>query len=305
MEFLYILEGIRNPVLDAVFSFLTEFGGETMFLAAALYLYWCVDKQKGYYLMTVGFLGTLANQFLKLYCRVPRPWVRDPNFTIVESAREGAAGYSFPSGHSQNSVGTFGVMARDNRNKLGKGISIALCVLVPFSRMYLGVHTPADVLVGSGMAVGFIFLLRPVVYAKDGKYIPALFAVMAMLGLAFVAYTELFPFPADIDAHNLESALSNSYTLMGAMAGMIVAYYADRCWLHFPTHGTALGQGLKLVLGALLVLGVKAGLKAPLEALFAGHMASRAVRYFLVVIVAGVVWPMTFRWFARLGKKEV
>ena len=302
MEFLYLLEGIRNPVLDAVFSFITEFGGETFFLGAALFLYWCEDKRQGYYLMAVGFLGTLANQFLKLYCRVPRPWVRDPNFTIVESAREGASGYSFPSGHSQSSVGTLGVLAQDKRNR--KWLCIALCVLVPFSRMYLGVHTPADVLVGSGMAVGFIFLLRPVVYAKEGKYIPALFAVMVALGLAFLAYTELFPFPADIDAHNLESAVKNSYTLIGALLGMIVAYYADKYWLHFPTDGSSTAQALKFVLGAILVLGVKSCLKAPLEALFAGHMASRAVRYFLVVIVAGVVWPMTFRWFAGLGKKE-
>ena len=50
--------------------------------------------------MTVGFFGTLVNQFLKLVCRVPRPWVRDPNFTIVEAARADATGYSFPSGHT-------------------------------------------------------------------------------------------------------------------------------------------------------------------------------------------------------------
>ena len=304
MEFLYLLEGIRNPVLDAVFSFITELGGETFFLGAALFLYWCVDKRNGYYLIAVGFLGTLANQFLKLTCRVPRPWVRDPNFTIVESAREGASGYSFPSGHSQSSVGTFGSIAMTTEKKWLRGLCIAVCVLVPFTRMYLGVHTPADVLVGSGMAVGFIFLLRPVVYAKDGKYIPALFAVMVALGLAFVAYTELFPFPADIDAHNLESAIKNSYTLIGALLGMIVAYYADQYWLHFPTDGSSTAQALKVVLGGFLVMAVKSELKAPLEALFGGHMVSRAVRYFLVVIVAGVIWPMTFRWFAGLGKKE-
>ncbi|MBR2047902.1 MAG: phosphatase PAP2 family protein [Oscillospiraceae bacterium] len=304
MGILYFLESIRNPVLDAFFSFITEFGGETFFLGAALFLYWCVDKRQGYYLMAVGFLGTLANQFLKLTCRVPRPWVRDPNFTIVESAREGASGYSFPSGHSQTSVGTFGVIARENRNKWVRSLATALCVLVPLSRMYLGVHFLSDVLVGSGMALGFIALLRPVVYGKDGKYIPAMFGVMVLLALLFLAYTELWPFPADIDPHNLESAVKNSYTLLGSLLGMIAAYYADQRWLRFPTEAPQNAQAVKVAVGAMLVLGVKAGLKAPLEALFGGHMVSRAVRYFLVVIVAGVIWPMTFRWFAGWGKKE-
>ena len=304
MEFLYLLEGIRNPVLDTFFSLITEFGGETLFLATALILYWCVDKRQGYYLMAVGFLGTLANQFLKLACRIPRPWVRDPNFTIVESAREGAAGYSFPSGHSQTSVGTFGAVAMCNRNKWVTWISIALCVLVPFSRMYLGVHTPADVLVGSGMAVAFLLILKPVIYGRGGKNIPILFAGMTVLGICFVLYTELFPFPADIDAHNLESAVKNSYTLMGALLGMIVAYYADEKKLHFPTGGVWYAQLGKVGGGLIVVLAVKSGLKAPLEALFGGHMVSRAVRYFLVVIVAGVIWPMTFRWFAKWGNKE-
>ena len=53
-----------------------------------------------------------------------------------------------------------------------------------------------------------------------------------------------------------------------------------------------------------LVLLVKEGMRAPLDALFAGHMASRAVRYFLTVAVAGLVWPLTFRWFGNLGKKN-
>ena len=304
MEFLYFLEELRNPVLDVFFSFITEFGGETVFLATALYLYWCVDKRQGYYLLAVGFLGTLTSQFMKITCRIPRPWVRDPSFTIVESAREAATGYSFPSGHSQSSVGTFGSIAACARQKWVRILCIAVCVLVPFSRMYLGVHTPADVLVGSAIAVAMIFLLKPIVFGKDGKNIPLLFAVMIVMGIAFVGFMEFFPFPEAIDPHNLESAVKNSYTLIGALLGMIVAYYFDEHHLHFPTEGTATAQALKMVIGAVLVLAVKSGLKAPLDALFAGHMIALAARYFLVVIVAGVLWPMTFRWFSRLGRKD-
>ena len=70
MDFLYFLEGIRNPVLDTFFSLITHFGSETLFLAIAIIIFWCVSKSKGYFLMTVGFFGTLLNQFLKLLCRM-------------------------------------------------------------------------------------------------------------------------------------------------------------------------------------------------------------------------------------------
>lgn len=304
MDFLYFLESIRTPVMDTLMGAVTELGGETAFLVAALILFWCVDKRQGYYLMAVGFLGTLSNQFIKITCRVPRPWVRDPEFTIVESAREAATGYSFPSGHSQTAVGTFGTIARCNRRKWLRTVCIAICVIVPFSRMYLGVHYPSDVLVGSGMALGFIALLHPVCYKNDGKYIPALFVVMILLALAFVAYVQYFPFPADIDAANLESAIKNSYTLMGALLGMVVVYFVDENKLHFPTQGKWYAQVLKILGGLVLVLTIKSGLKSPLEALFGGHMIARAARYGLIVLAAGIIWPLTFPWFAKLGSKE-
>ena len=160
MDFLYLLENIRVPVLNEIMLLITRLGEETAFLVAALIVFWCVVKYKGYYVMTVCFIGTMANQFLKLACRVPRPWVLDENFTILEQAKEAAAGYSFPSGHSQSAVGTFGSIAAFTNKRWMKWICIIICVLVPYSRMYIGVHTPADVLVGAGMACVLVWFLR-------------------------------------------------------------------------------------------------------------------------------------------------
>ena len=123
MSFLYWLESIRCPFLDAVMQAFTCFGEELAFLLLALTIFWCVSKEEGYYLLFVGFFGTVLNQFLKLLCRIPRPWVRDPDFTIVESARSGAGGYSFPSGHTQNAVGT---------------LDFATCMLTESTLSYLG-----------------------------------------------------------------------------------------------------------------------------------------------------------------------
>ena len=283
---------------------ITKLGEETAFLAVALILFWCVDKRTGYYVMSVGFVGTIGSQFLKLACRVPRPWVLDPEFTILEEAREAASGYSFPSGHSQSAVGTFGVMAAAIKKKWLRIVFIAIAVLVPLSRMYIGVHTPADVLVGSGMSVILIFALKPLVYGKDGKGMKALLAGMIVLALAYLAYVELWPFPVDIDAHNLQSGYKNAYTLLGALLGVAVTYVVDEKKLQFQVKAVWWAQVLKVVLGLGVVLLVKEGLRTPLELLFGGHMAARAVRYFLIVVIAGIVWPLTFPWFRNLGLKE-
>lgn len=304
MDFLYFLERIRMPGLNEFMLAVTYFGDEIAFLVIALVLFWCVDKRQGYYVMAVGFFGTLANQFLKITCRVPRPWVLDENFTILEQAREAASGYSFPSGHTQNSVGTFGSIAMTTKNKWIKGLCIALTVLVPLSRMYIGVHTPADVLVAAGIAVALMVVMKPVVYNQDGRYIPVMLWVGLALAAAYLCYVELFPFPADVDAANLNSAVKNAYTLLGALSGMLVVHYVDEKWLQFKTHAIWWAQILKLLGGLGLVLLVKEGVEAPLDLMFGGHMAARGVQYFLVVAVAGMVWPLTFRWFDKLGRKE-
>lgn len=304
MEFLYFLESIRIPWLDSVVLALTELGGETVFLAAALVLFWCVDKRQAYYMMSVGFIGTIFSQFMKIMCRIPRPWVRDPGFTIVEAAREGAGGYSFPSGHSQSSVGTFGALAATAKNRWLKVFSICACVFVPLTRMYLGVHTPADVLVGSGISLVLLALLYPVFYRSDGKYIPILFIGMSVLAVVYTLFIEFFPFPADIDGENLYSAGKNAYTLLGAMVGMTAVYFYDEKKLRFSTKGVWYVQLLKVAGGLILVLAIKEGMKAPINTLCGGHLIGRSIRYCLTVLVAGIVWPLNFPRFAAIGRKE-
>ena len=129
MQLLYALAKLRTPFLDTVLGALTNCGGEIVFMAVAIIVFWCVSKSCGYYMLTVGFVGTIVNQFLKLVFRIPRPWVLDPDFQIVESARAGATGYSFPSGHTQNVVGTLGGKF-DIASTLGQGTTVTVTLPV-------------------------------------------------------------------------------------------------------------------------------------------------------------------------------
>lgn len=310
MPVLHFFESIRNPVLDALFSVITLCGEETVFMAVGMIVFWCVSKYQGYFLLCTGFAGTIINQFLKMLFRIPRPWVKDPSFTIVESAKEAATGYSFPSGHTQTSVGLFGGLARWNTNRIIRIICISLCVLVPVSRMYLGVHTPQDVLVSVGLALALVFLACPLFKkAQDSpKTMYAILFSLAAITFAFTLFVNLYTFPESVYAeeniHNLLSARKNGATLSGCIVGLIAVYTVDLKWTKFPTNAVWWAQIIKAVGGLALVLLAKELLRAPLDALLDGSLWARSIRYFIMVIVGGVLWPLTFNWFSKLGGRK-
>ena len=307
MNFLYILESIRNPILDVVMSIVTYVGDEAFFLLAALFVFWCVDKKSGYLVLAVGFSGTLVNQFMKITWRIPRPWVLDPNFTIVESAREAATGYSFPSGHSTNAVGTLGAIAVSSKKKLIWILCTAGAILVPLSRMYLGVHTPKDVVVGSLIAIVCVAIFAPLMNLiyKTPKNMYAMFITMLVIANIYLVYTFVLNYLEGIDPENLYEAQKNACSLVGSLIGVLIAYTLERRDVNFDTKAPLLGQILKLVLGVGIAVGIKSGLKPLFNLIFGDALiAPNVLRYMIVVIFAVYVWPKTFKFFAKIGAKK-
>lgn len=303
MDFLYALEGIRTQPITDLMSVLTYLGTQYVFMIIAVIMLWCIDKRKAYFIFAVSLLGTIANQWLKLVFRIPRPWVLDPDFTIVESAREAAGGYSFPSGHTQFAVGAFGAIAVATKKRWVRVICIAIILIVPFSRMYLGVHTPLDVGVAFACALALVALLWPCFKDEERFHasIPFLLGGMLVAAIAFAVWVHTAPFPADIDAENLAEGLKNAWLLLGCTVGLIVSYLFDRLYLHYEVKAPLPGQILKVVLGLALMLGIIVGLKPVLAVLCGGAAWASAIRYGLAVIFAGCIWPLTFSRFARIG----
>ena len=308
MSVLYWLESIRNPFLDALMQFFTYFGEELLFIVLALAVFWCVDKREGYYLLFVGFVGTILNQFLKLLCHIPRPWVRDPSFQPVKSALGGATGYSFPSGHTQNVAGTLGGIARWSKRRAVRIVCVVVLLLTSFSRMYLGVHTPLDVGVGLATAVVLVFALYPIVRAAadEPKRMAALLGVMVIMALAFVLYANLWAAPAQSAEalENLYEGQKNSYSLLGALLGFCVAYPLERRFIRFEEKAVWWVQILKVAGGLLGLLAIKQGLKLLFIAMGFTWLGTNAIRYFAVVLFAALVWPQVFPWLNRLAARR-
>lgn len=299
MQILYLLEKIRNPILDAFFSVITYFGDEILFLAVAILFFWCVDKRRGYYILTVGLVGTVFNQMLKLIFRIDRPWVKDPDFKPIENAIEAATGYSFPSGHTQNVTGTFGSIAASSKRRGVRIFSAVMIALVAFSRMYLGVHTPLDVGVSLLLGALLVFALYPIFKNEENfkRFMPYVVIGCAAISVIFFVFVMLLP-KEGLDPHNLQSGMKNAGTLLGCTVGLVAVYFADTKFLNFRTDAPWYFQAVKLIVGLAIVLGIKSGLSAPLTTLFGNEYVARAVRYCLIVIFSGIVWPLTFGFFA-------
>lgn len=302
MEFLYLLEKIRNPVFDFFFSAITLLGDETAFLLISILIFWCVNKRNGYYVLISGFFGTLINQAMKLLCKIPRPWIKDSGFTTVGNSQSGAGGFSFPSGHTQNSVSTFGAIFLFAKQKWLKIACIVIAILVPVSRMYLGVHTPWDVLAGAGCALVILILLEDV-FVNDElftKVMPFIVGALVLGSIGFFIYAELTALPPE--AHNtyegIMSAKRNSRTLLGCSLGVVLVYVLDRFVIKFETKAPWYAQVIKFLLGVGIIFLVKSFADIPLGAVMGDY--ERIVRYFILVAFAGAVWPLTFPYFAKM-----
>ena len=307
MQLLYALEQIRVPWLTSFLSALTNFGGLYGFMVLSIIVFWCIDKRCGYFMLSLGFVGTVVNQFLKIIFRIPRPWVLDPAFKPVEAAVPDATGFSFPSGHTQNVFATFGGIFAWTKKAWLKIVCAVLILLVAFSRMYLGVHTPLDVGVSCGVGILLLVVLYPLFRSLDEhpNRMYGFLGALALLLLAFLLYSYLWPFPEWMNAPehyvNITEARHNASLLTGALVGLTIAYTLDIRVVHFDTKARWWAQILKTVVGLVITLAIIEGLKKVL-----GHSdIVTCLRYGLGVFFAAGVWPMTFGWFAKLGGKAV
>ena len=300
MEFLKTLAKIRNPVLDAVMQFFTTFGEESLFILLALAFFWCIDKKRGYFLLFTGFAGIAVNQILKMTFRIPRPWVLDPEFEIVSSAREQATGYSFPSGHTQVASTLYGGIAQSAKKKWEWITGLSLTALVAFSRMYLGVHTPKDVLVSLAIGAVLVLVLYPIMdrFLSIPAVMLSILGVMIVVGVGNLIFLYTYAFPADVDAENYRDALETGWKLLGMVCGMGIVYPLDHYKIKFETEAVWWIQLCKLLGGFAIVMAVRLALKTPLNSLLGAPLGG-ACRYFLMVLTAGALIPYLFRFLPK------
>ena len=159
LDFIVMIQQIDTPLLDSFFRAITSLGDELFYLLLFSFLLWCVDFYLGIRVGIIFLLSVYVNNGIKEIFQQPRPFDILPEIQKVH-----ASGYGFPSGHAQSSMVVWGSIAYWKKQIWIRNLSVLLILLIGFSRIYLGVHFPTDILGGwlfGGLILGlsyFIFL---------------------------------------------------------------------------------------------------------------------------------------------------
>lgn len=153
---LFLQENVRNPVLNSIMIFITTLGDKGyLWIAATVILLIPKKTRKIGIISGVALLGSLIvnNEIIKNLVRRPRPFM---TFTELRILIPRPSQFSFPSGHSSSSFAAAAVFYRYLPKKFGVPAMVMAC-LIAFSRLYIGVHYPTDVLAGAMVGVGLSY----------------------------------------------------------------------------------------------------------------------------------------------------
>lgn len=299
MEFLNFLAQYRTPLADLFFQGVTYLAQEFFVIAVICWLYWCSDKKLAYTLGFAYFTSGLLVQALKITFRIPRPWLLDPDFQAVPSALPGATGYSFPSGHTQSVTSLFGILGLHAKKASRQTLCFAVILLVGFSRMYLGCHTPKDVLTSFALSILCSLLCYRLFYQKEtaaGRE-GQICLVMLAVSAALCVYAAFLCQSGAIDLSYAQDCLKAG----GAGTAFALGYYIEQKYIRFSPAKGAKKKALRLCIGLAGALLIQTGLKP----LIGESLPASFVRYFLVVAWAIVLYPMLFTRAAGQTKSDV
>lgn len=302
IQYLLFLQNLREATggsFDEFFNAISKFAVDILPFLPYI-VFWCVDKKWGYRFAATLWLGELVNGILKLTVCAYRPWIRSPEIDPAGDSKTAATGYSFPSGHTLNATVLYGTTAVWQWNKR-KWLSIVcgiLILLTGFSRNYLGVHTPQDVLVGFTESIVLIIIVGVVQNKTEGKDrvldIMTVIGVFAVIGT--ILYITLKPYPMDYKDGQLlvdpQVMMNDTFSACGGFLGFLAGSYIERHFVHFEIPKCSPRLPILSCVGfALMFAWKKLFAPAMIVPLLGGHWGNLLAKMILVVF-AFTVWPL-------------
>ena len=266
------VQSFSNETLDSFFEIITMLGEEWFFIILFAIFFWCFNKSFGYKLAFICLTSAAINTIIKEIVKLPRPI----GYEGIKSIRvETAEGYSFPSGHTQQSSSLFATLMIEFKKKWLYFIGALGILLVGFSRMYLGVYWPSDVI--GGLIIGILWTMIAIKifdWSKD-RGNPMLLGVFVIPMIILMLFFQTATY----------------YKVVGTLLTLWIGYIIDDKYFSFVTKAVWWKQILKLVIGFLGLILIKVYVKKLLPL----TIYSDFLKYALMGIWMTVISPIIYR----------
>ena len=298
-----LMEWLQAHIGSSGFGFwllsnLSAFGEQLLLVVIMGFLYWGLNKEFGKYVGLNVLMVNVWNPMIKNVVLRLRPYFVpgynikplrpvDESADVMDVAKQG---YSFPSGHSSNAVTAYGSLAaHEKKRKVLWILAVVLPLLVGFSRVFVGVHYPTDVL--GGWALGILVVILVPLLRRKIKNRWLFYGVLLVLSVPGFFFCKT----------------DDYFSSFGMLLGFILAEPFEERFVKFENTSNIFRCILRTIGGGLLYFGLNAGLKVPLGLLDSGGFVSqllRVLRYSMVIFAVIGVYPMLFKLTGKLWTKK-
>lgn len=275
------IQAFHNPLLDFFFIFISFLGSEPIYILLLSTIFWNLDKRFGIRLATLFLCSMGINSIIKTFFLIARP-IGQPGIRSLYTSSAG--GYSFPSGHSQAAATFYPYLWQLRPRLVWKVCGLLFILTIGFSRLYLGLHWPGDVLVGYSLGWGSVLVFQ----FLDKRLFKIPFSLPVKLALAIVLPLLFLPI-----YHSNEGL-----QMIGFIIGLTAGYFIEDHILDYRERTKPFISLFKTLFG-LGILGLW----------FLGwyRLTSSFSWFYLPVSVVGGFWtsigaPFIFRLFGWEGK---
>ena len=315
IQYLLFLQDFRNSINDFLTPFMKAVSDFTIswLLLLPVFIYWCLNKRMGLFTLAGYSLGRWLNSLVKLTACVYRPWIRDPAVIPADGAKKTATGYSFPSGHCTSAMALYGGTAigfwKTKKTRILSILFFFMILLTAFSRNYLGVHTPQDVITGLVLMSLCLFVTGKIFSFLEKYPEKENFFLLGglILSLLMIIYISLKPYPMDYDAAGKlivdpKKMMEDGFKDAGILAGFCIGRFVEKKWIQFNVAGLS-PRGVILSLVGFIPLEliyISRHSFAPLLGKQAGNFVSHA----LLIIFIIAIWPLVIKLMSKWCKKN-
>ena len=302
LDYLIFLQGLRNDWGgEGLFTLVSSLPKSALTAAIPAILFWCFNKQAGLFILFNATCGRVINELLKGTFCIYRPWFKEAELAPSAAAMAEASEYSFPSGHTQFATAIYGGLAFFYR-KIFPWLIIpcaAIVLAVAFSRNYLGVHTPQDVLVAMAYSVGLFFAAERL-FAWLGKdrerQVLFLLGGLLTVGLIF-AWLYFKPYPEDfLNGKVIVEPLvarADAFDALGFGLAFFLGWFLELRFVNFKTNVSQKDKLWRVIIG-FAILGVIAVIIYPLMKMLFSVEAYKFFKAFLPFFSILFVIPLIF-----------